>query len=235
MFKKTIGILGGMGPVASADTYVNITKICQQNYGAVQDSDFPAIILYSLPLREFTHEGFSENSAEQKLTIEGLSKALGVLENAGAEIILMDCNTIHYFFKILQKSVNVPIVNLIEVTSDNIKENNYNKIAVICSQVSKDIGLYSVPLGELGLEVFNTSESEQEFVNDVILAVMGGTVNSAHISGLNRIIKRFGKDGAQKIILGCTEISNLAKNLENGELFIDSELLAINKAILLAK
>lgn len=99
MFQKTIGILGGMGPVASADTYVALVKTCQQKYNAVQDSDFPAVVLYSLPLSDFSHKGFSDNLDKQRVLVEQLVVALKRLENFGAEAIIIDCNTVHYFFK----------------------------------------------------------------------------------------------------------------------------------------
>ena len=235
MFKKTIGILGGMGPVASADTYTELIKICQKKYKAVEDSDFPAVILYSLPLQDFSHTGFSENSIQQKKIVNQLVNALKKLENAGAEIIIIDCNTVHYFFDDLQKSVNAPIVNLIDITVDKVKKNHYNKVAVLCSEASKNFGLYTKPLLAAGIEVLNTSKNDQELVNEAILAVMSGGVATSHIANLNSIIDRFISDGAKSIILGCTEISNLAKKLNRGDIFLDSEMLAIEKALTWAR
>lgn len=235
MFTKTIGILGGMGPVASADTYTELIKICQQKYGAIQDSEFPSVILYSLPLTNFDHKGFSNNKAGQKIVIKQLINGLKKLENAGADVIIIDCNTVHYFFNDLQKSVKVPIINLINITVEKVISNSHKKVALLCSQASKDMGLYNVPLESNGVEVINTSDSDQRFINDAILAVMSGRVASSHINRLSSIIDKFISNGAETVILGCTEISNIAKRLNDRFTLVDSELLAIEKALKFAK
>ncbi|MCC6643438.1 amino acid racemase [Candidatus Peregrinibacteria bacterium] len=235
MFIKTIGILGGMGPVASADTYVALTNICQQKYQAVQDSDFPKIILYSCPIQEFDHEGFTEDALQRKVILDKLIAALQTLEKAGAQLVVIDCNTVHYFFDELQKSINIPIVNLIRLTVDYVQAMKYKKVAVLCSQTSRDLNLYAAPLKASGLEVLQTSDAEQEIINEAILAVMGGTVNTHHIAHINELIENYAHAGAECVILGCTEISNIARKLTHQAVLVDSEALAIEKAVLLAK
>ncbi|MCI0566083.1 amino acid racemase [bacterium] len=231
MFRKTIGILGGMGPVASADTYVELTKMCQQKYMCVQDVDFPAVILYSLPLTGFDHRGFSENGEERKKIVNQLKNGLTKLEQAGADIIIIDCNTVHYFFDELQASITTPIINLIELTVHQVKSDGYTRVAIISSEVSRNVGLYTKPFEEAGIAVINTSLEEQESVNEAILAVMGGSVTINHIGGINSLIDSFMSRGAQCVILGCTEISNIARQLSHKAVLVDSEALAIVRAM----
>lgn len=235
MFGKVIGILGGMGPVASADSYVTLTKTCQQKYNAVQDSDFPTVILYSLPLKNFDNIGFGEDLEQRAFIVDQLLKALHILEKAGAELIVIDCNTVHYFFEELQNKIKVPIINLIQLTIEYIVEVKYKKVAVLSSQTSRDLQLYTKPLERLGVEVLNTSESEQETVNEAILAVMSGLVTPIHIVKLNKIINEFNAKGAECILMGCTEISNIAGQFSHNAVLVDSEALAIEKALELAK
>ena len=231
MFQKTIGILGGMGPVASADTYVELVKMCQQKYGCVQDSDFPAVVLYSLPLSKFDQRGFSDDSAERHAVVSQLLPALKKLEQFGAEVIIIDCNTVHYFFDELQSGIKTPIVNLIAVTVEQVKASHYTKVAVLCSQSSKDVGLYLKPLSKEGIAVLDTPQADQDMINDAILAVMGGSVTTTHIGNINAMIGRYTQGGAQCVILGCTEISNIAKQLTHETVLIDSEALAVAQAI----
>lgn len=235
MFKKTIGILGGMGPVASADTYMALTRICQQQYGSVQDSDFPTVILYSLPLKEFDHTGFTENSVQRKTIVDQLVKALHKLENAGAELIVIDCNTVHYFFNELQTAIKTPIINLVQLTVEYLLSSKYKQVGVICSQTSKELNLYADPLQAAGVKVISTSVEEQDKVNEAILAVMSGSVTPHHIAKLNQIIWRFKEAGAQCVVMGCTEISNIARQFDQKMILVDSEILAIEKVLELAK
>ncbi len=235
MFSKTIGILGGMGPVASADTYRELVEICQKKYNASEDRDFPHIIFYSVPLIDLTHKGFSGSETPQKRIKDRLVLELKKLQGAGAEIIMVDCTTVHHFFRDLQKTISVPLIDLIGITVEHIKRRNYWRIAVLCSATSRAVGLYTNPLEREGIEVLNTSEDEQKSVNKAILAVMSGSVSREHITKLNDIIERFLREGAQGIIIGCTEISHIGKDLNSKASYVDSRSLALEKILTLAK
>jgi len=86
MYKKNkvIGVLGGMGPVASSNLYAKIIKYTQQEYGAVQDFDYPPIIIYSLPLVGFDETGIVNEELVKEQLIAGVKK----LESAGCELII---------------------------------------------------------------------------------------------------------------------------------------------------
>ena len=235
MFKKNIGILGGMGPVASADTYVELTRICQRKYRAVQDYDYPTVILYSLPLKQFSHTGFGKDAKEKKAIISQLVNALQTLEKAGSDFLLIDCNTVHYFFKELQASVTIPIINLVDVTIKVIVQEKIKSVGVLCSQTSKDVGLYAKPLKSKGINVIAVTTKEQDQINNAILAVMSGKLTDAHITQLDTIILRLTKRGAERIILGCTEISNVVKQLTHHAILLDSQAIAIEQILAMAK
>jgi len=80
---KTIGILGGMGPVASANMYNKIISQAQKQLGAVQDIDYPLIILYSIGLEGFDETGIKDYAKVEKQLVAGVKH----LEKCGAEII----------------------------------------------------------------------------------------------------------------------------------------------------
>lgn len=231
MFRKKIGILGGMGPVASADTYVELTRMCQRTYGAVQDHEYPAIFLYSLPLKYFSHKGFSKQGSERKKMVAQLKDALTLLENAGSDIIIIDCNTVHYFLDELQHDLTTPIVNLVQTTVHHLRDREYTKVGLLCSQASRDVKLYTTPLKRAGIHVVPISQKDQDDVNEAILAVMSGHIAFPHIAKLDALIDQLIRKGAECIVLGCTEISNLAKHLNHHAIFIDSEALAIEYAL----
>ncbi len=231
MFQKTIGILGGMGPVASADTYVELTRLCQRKWQARQDRDYPRMFLYSLPLEDFDHTGFTTDKEQQDSIVQQLVSGLKTLEAAGSDLIIIDCNTVHYFFDRLQREIDVPIINLIEVTIAYILEKRYHTVGVLCSQTSKDISLYTHPLREAGVKVLDILEEDQADVNEAILAVMSGHIAFPHIAKVDALIDDLSVRGAECVILGCTEISNLAKQLNHHAVLVDSETLAIERAL----
>ncbi|HZX10852.1 MAG TPA: aspartate/glutamate racemase family protein, partial [Acidobacteriota bacterium] len=89
---KKIGILGGMGPEATADFYLRIIRIFQKKYGAIYDSDFPEILIINLPIPDVV-----ENPKEEDKVREMLINAVKKLEKSGADFIAIPCNTVTYY------------------------------------------------------------------------------------------------------------------------------------------
>src|SRR3989338_6835870 len=119
---KTIGVLGGMGPEASATFYNMIINICHKKYNAQQDTDYPPMIIYSLPL-----EGFDETGiVDQEKVLRQLIKGIKVLESSGSDFIVIACNTVHCFIDELRKNVKIPILSIIEETSNKLKLDKIN-------------------------------------------------------------------------------------------------------------
>jgi aspartate racemase len=120
---KTIGVLGGMGPEASSNLYGKIIKYSQQEYGAVQDFDYPPIIIYSLPLLGFDETGIVDENLVKQQLIAGVKK----LESAGSDLIIIGCNTVHFYYEEMQAAVKVPIFNIIEETKKKVLAYSYKK------------------------------------------------------------------------------------------------------------
>lgn len=226
---KTIGVLGGMGPAASAETYKQIVQICQREFKATDDEDFPTIIVYSLPLAGFDYKGFSKNKSE--IVYKQLLEAMKKLENAGAEICIIDCNTVHVFFDDLKQNLNTNIINLIETTTAHLTEKSITKVGVLCSNTSKRLRLYETSLEKVGIDTILISPKEQTLIDEAIFTVMGGTESHIEKDALSKIIERLFDDGAEAIVIGCTEISLLLKDRVDTNRYIDSQWLAIKKAV----
>ena len=88
---KTIGVLGGMGPAASAHFYQLLLKYSQKIYGAVQDDEYPQIIINSLALTGSTEKGMEEN----ELIVRQLSEGIKALEKSNSDFIVIPCNSVH--------------------------------------------------------------------------------------------------------------------------------------------
>lgn len=227
--RKTIGVLGGMGPVASAETYMQIIRICQRKYGAIEDIDFPEIFIYSLPLEGFDSVGF--HTKDRTRILKQLITALQKLETAGADMIIIDCNTVHYFYEELQKNLAPKILNLIEITAAYVQKNHIRTVGVLSSRTSKRVGLYEKALKNVGVHSIDTTDAEQRLLDKAILAVMADKVSYEECAAVNNVIERMFRAGADAIILGCTEISYLLKERVDANRYIDSQSLAIHHAV----
>jgi aspartate racemase len=199
---KTIGVLGGMGPEASANLYSKIIKYTQNKYGAVQDNDYPPIIIYSLPLFGFDETGITDENLVKKQLLEGVKK----LEAAGCDLIIIACNTVHVYFEEMQAAVKVPIFNIVEETKKNVIKFGYKKVGIFASESTNKLQLYQRKFAESNILVISPNYNQQKILNKVIEHVMGGNQKQEDIIILKEIARDYLKQGAEAIILGCTEI-----------------------------
>ncbi|MFH1307279.1 MAG: amino acid racemase [archaeon] len=202
MTNKTIGVLGGMGPEASANLYQKIIKYSQNKYNAIQDSDYPPIIIYSLPMQGFDETGIADEELVKKQLIEGVKR----LESAGCELVIIACNTVHYFYEEMQKAVKIPIFNIIDETKKRVLSAGYKKVGLFASESTVNMNLYQKRFENSGIEVISPNEEQKKILTKVIEHVMGGHQGDEDIIVLKDIARDYLKQGAEAIVMGCTEI-----------------------------
>lgn len=200
-FKK-IGILGGMGPEASANFYYSIINYCQKKYQAVQDTDFPPMIIYSLPLFGFDESGI----IDKKLVLKQLICGINTLINSGCDFIVIPCNTVHLFINELRKKSNIPIISIMEETIKKIKQENIGVVGLLGSETTLKFKLYQNLLDKNNINYISIKEEEYPIITQLILEVMSGKIKNKTKNNVLLIIKRMQQQSANAIVLGCTEI-----------------------------
>lgn len=201
-FNKTIGIIGGMGAAASADFYKKLVELAQQDYHAVNDDDFPAMFIYNLPIKDFDETGFVDPDSVKNQLITGVKK----LQIAGSDFVVIICNTAHYFQDEMEQAINIPILSILKVTADEALRQGYKKIGLLNSQSTKQYRLYETAMANRRIATLSTTDSEQLGVNHVISNVISGTQGMAGKTVLQAIINRYVSEGAEAVVLGCTEL-----------------------------
>lgn len=199
---KTIGVLGGMGPGASANLYMEIIKYSQNKYNAVQDIDYPPIIIYSLPLKGFDETGIVDTQLVEEQLITGVKK----LESAGCDLIIIGCNTVHVLYEKMQAAVKIPILNIVEETKKKVLELGYKKVGLFASESTSKSGLYQNKFKKSGIDVISPDDDQQKILNLVIEHVMGGNQKEDDVIALKNVARDYVKQGAEAIVMGCTEI-----------------------------
>lgn len=200
--QKIIGILGGAGPLATAKFFSDVIDICQTKYKAEQDTDFPTIFLYNMPMAGFDETGFSDKELVKGQLVSGVKK----LEKWGADFIVLPCNTIHYFIEEMRNSIKIPIISIIESTVETVENSKCNKVGILSSSSTRILELYSSPIKDKGFTTYIPNKNEQEKTDSVVLSVMGGTQGIKEVKILEKIMRKMLSKGAQGIILGCTEL-----------------------------
>lgn len=199
---RTIGILGGMGAAASVDLYDRIVREAQEAHGASDDTDFPPMFIYNLPLRDFDETGITDMESVRTQLVAGVKKLAG----AGSDFIVIACNTVHACIDAMREATDVPIVSILDVVADAAVANGYKKIGLTSSASTRATGIYEAAIAARGLELLLPTDEEQQKLNAIIGRVIGQTHGEADAKALATIAERLAADGAEAVILGCTEL-----------------------------
>jgi len=214
---KTVGILGGMGPEATADLYLRIIKIFQQRYGAIYDADFPEMIIINLPIPDVVENPEKENKIKEML-IDSVKR----LERAGADFIVIPCNTVTYYLSEMQKAVSIPILNIIQQTANEVKRRDFKKVGLLGTEMTIRSNIYRKVIKDI--ELITLNEFEQKETTRVILNILAGKKNLEDRELLSKFIEKLQRLGAEKVILGCTDLPLIIKN--NNEVLDTLQILA---------
>ena len=220
---QTIGILGGMGPNASAEFLRRILRISNKRFGAVQDDHFPRIVLNSINLRDFTVDGTADLASITLQLVDGIR----FLEQAGARLIAIPCNTAHFCYDAMAAATDVPILHIANVAACAAAAAGILRVGLCSTPTTIRTRLYSNACAEFDIDVIAPSPENQEKVNAVIESVMAGRNDEEELLSLKSVILSLRTQGAEGVILGCTELP-LAINQKwtDVPLFDSLELLA---------
>ncbi len=230
-FKKTIGILGGIGPLASAETYMRLLLFSQKYYHSVQDYEYPHIILNSINIEGLDETGITDNQKVQNRII----KEIKILEKAGSDVIFIACNTVHLFYESMCREINIPILNLIEMTCDEVMAHGHKKIGILSSSTTNRLKLYKNPLNRRGITVMAPDKKEQQIIDSVIMNIMGGKNTQKDFRKLEKISKTFLKKGAEAVVVGCTELPIIINQEKVDFKVFDSMNIALKAALQFAE
>ncbi len=207
--KKTIGILGGMGPEATAYMYSLIIKHTQVR----KDQDHIRVFINSNPeTPPRTDAILKRGPSPVPYLIEGIER----LKNAGVDFVIMPCVTAHYFMPEVFAQIDVPFLSLIDEAFDWAKEtiSGLKKVGLLSSTGTQVSRLFQNKFGEAGIEVIVPEGEEQQAVMETIFGAKG--IKAGFISGRSKqfiviAAEKLIAKGAEAIIAGCTELPLVLK------------------------
>lgn len=224
---KTIGLIGGMSWESTVTYYKIVNEVVKQELGGLHSAK---ILLYSVDfaeIEEYQAKGEWDKSAEV------LAAAAKNLEKAGADFIVICTNTMHKVVPQIQSEINIPIIHIAEVTADELIKNNIDKVAVLGTKYTMIERFYKEKLENAGIEVLIPNEHDMELVNHIIYNELClGIVLEQSKQQYLRIIDELAKQGAQGVILGCTEIGLLVQQKDTSLRVFDTTQIHATKAAL---
>ena len=219
---KTVGVLGGLGPMATVYFYDMVVEMTE----AKRDQDHLDMIIMNratTPDRTAYILGSSDDSP-----LDYIVRDAKRLEAAGADFLVLTCNTAHYFYNAIVEGLGIPLINMIEETVVHAKKKGHKKIGILATTGNINTGLYQDMCVKHSMDYYVPSQPVQEMVMNIIYdQVKAG--KKADMDQFNKIIGLLKAYGFFCAILGCTELSIIKKDekLPN-DFFVDSsEVLAM--------
>lgn len=220
MEKKIIGVIGGLGPLATA----HFMELVIEMTDAKRDQENVDMIVYNFPsIPDRTGYILGSNL---KSPLPGLKSVGQALVRQKVSCIAIPCVTAHYFHRELQSTIPVPILNGVAETVKLLKEKGIKKVGIMATDGTIRSQLLSKELDYAGIISVIPSEKRQEDVMHLIYEnVKAG--KTPEMDRFRRVQKELMDCGAEVIILGCTELSIIKRDYCNGPGFIDvMEVLA---------
>lgn len=228
---KTIGLIGGMSWESTVTYYQAINEYVRETLGGLHSAK---LLMYSVDFAEIER---CQSAGEWEKSGEILADAAKRLESAGADFILICTNTMHKVAPQVQRSLDIPILHIADATADALLKSGIRKTALLGTKYTMTQDFYKGRLMVRGIDVVVPNAQEIEEVNRVIYEELClGIISEDSRTKLKNIIARLKEeDGAQAVILGCTEIGLLIRAEDSALPVFDTTLIhahaAVQKAI----
>lgn len=222
--KKTLGIIGGMGPLATADLFHKIVSLTD----ADSDEEHIRIVIDNNPKIPDRTKAILCGSDEPFAYI---LKTAQRLEHMGADILLLPCNTSHIFYQRLCEPIHTPIINMIEETSRQVYAMKLGKVGLLATSGTLHAKLYENALDNYGIDTVLPSDKGQAEVMALIYKGIKAGSDKFDISAINEELCQMTAQGAETFILGCTELPVAFQKYGINFPFIDPTVILAKTAI----
>jgi len=224
---KTIGLLGGMSWESTVTYYQVINETIKKELGGLHSAK---CILYSV---DFDEIETYQSRGEWDKSAEVLAQAAQALERAGADFIIICTNTMHKVATEIRRKITIPLLHIADTTAMELKKSRIKKVGLLGTKYTMQQEFYKKVLQDNGIEVIVPDDADIEVVNRIIYDELClGKITAPSKAAYLRIISELSQQGAQGIILGCTEIGLLVKQSDTSVPLFDTTLIHAEKAAL---
>ncbi|URM35149.1 aspartate/glutamate racemase family protein [Flavobacterium anhuiense] len=224
---RKIGLIGGISWVSTSDYYTLINKGINEKLGGL---NFSECLIYS-----FNYADIKKNNDtnDWDSTFNMLLKAAEVLKSGGAEAILLCANTMHLIADRLQQAIDIPLLHIAVETAIEIEKKQLKKVGLLGTKFTMELDFFKDKLAEKGIEtIIPVSEEVKDFIHYTIFEELGrGIATEETKKRYLEIANELIKNGAEGIILGCTEIPLVIKEGDLNVPIFDTTLIHTQAAI----
>jgi aspartate racemase len=198
---KKIGIIGGLSPESTVSYYLHITRSYVQQFGT---DSYPEIIIYSAVLAQY-HAWRA--AGRWDLIAEDLGQIANKLKHAGADVGVIATNTMHKVFADVQHATSLPLLHILTPTIAAIRKTGLTKVGVLGTQFTMGERFYRDYLEQHGITTLvPTADAQKDLHSIIVNELVRGIINPKSKQLYLQVIAQLVAEGAQGIVLGCTEI-----------------------------
>lgn len=227
---KTIGLIGGMSWESSDLYYQIINRKVQQTLGGVHSCQS---LMYSVDFAEIAALQHQNNWTELSSMMINAAQRL---EKGGADIVILCTNTMHKLADDIQQNINIPLLHIVDTTSEEIQRKSLKKVGLIATKFSMEGDfLRSRYKSKFDIDTIIPNEEDRNTIHEIIYnELVKGIINESSKQKFLRIIEKLIEQGAEGIISGCTEIEILIKPEDIKVHLFETTRLHAEKAVELA-
>ena len=224
---RTIGLLGGMSWESTVGYYQEINQGVKQALGGLHSAKIAMVSVDFEPIEKLQHAGDWEGTAVI------LSEAAQSIEAAGADFLLICTNTMHKVAPQIEAAINIPILHIADGTAQELLDEGVKTVGLLGTGFTMDQDFYKGRLKDkYGLNVLIPNGADRKIIHDVIYQELClGEVKSDSAKEYLRIIDSLAEQGAEAVILGCTEIGMLIKQQDTDIKLFDTTQIHAQKAV----
>ncbi|HET6722445.1 MAG TPA: amino acid racemase [Chitinophagaceae bacterium] len=223
---KPIGLIGGLTYVSTIEYYRYLNELANEKLGGNESAE---IIIYSVnfgEIKKLTEAGDWKNISMI------ICKAAQTIEADGAACLLIGANTMHKIADDVQEAIKIPVIHIAEAVAKEILRNGLKKLGLLGTRYTMQLGFYSDHLARHGIETIIPEQADIDFINYTIYNEFSKNIFLPETkAGYLRVISRLKENGAEGIILGCTEIPILVKQSDCDILLLDTAKIHCGAAV----
>ncbi|WP_153464383.1 aspartate/glutamate racemase family protein [Sediminibacillus terrae] len=223
---KTIGLIGGMSWESSVEYYRIINEEVKNKLGGLHSAK---CLLYSVDFEEierYQAEGDWESAGKH------LGEVAFSLEKAGADFIVICTNTMHKVIDYIEDKVEIPVLHIADATAAQIHNARMKTVGLLGTKYTMEQDFYKARLESNAINVVVPDEDERTKVNSIIYDELClGEISSSSKDYYKQVIRHLVKNGAEGIILGCTEIGLLVKPEDADVPLFDTTIIHAREAV----
>jgi aspartate racemase len=200
--KHILGIIGGYGPETTADFYIRVLN----NSRAKNSKSNPHILISNSPIEiQIQNDYICKNENDEKFSpyLVGEAKRL---EQAGATVLCLPCNTLHRFYNEIKNAVKIPVISIIESTIEVMKNLNLKTVGLCSTGPTILNRVYNDQIEDAGIKLLTPSQKQQTELNQIITRILDGKILKADKEFLHSVVRELKAKGAEKVFLACTDL-----------------------------